>query len=95
MPSKIVVTTSPTIVSAARERQMLSIQNQSAGDVYLAWDSTASAVTVDSGASPGMKLVNGASFTFIAEAKFPVSSMSGAIYAVVASGTSNLSVQEQ
>lgn len=85
MPSaKVSIPTgsTPTLISAARERQMLVFQNQGTADVYVAWDKTASAVTIDTGSYPGLKLAPGETFGFSADVKFPVSAFSGAVYGV-------------
>lgn len=55
MISKTNVTTSPTIISAARERDWLMIQNQSDTPVFLSFDGS-SDLTTDTGAKPGIRL---------------------------------------
>jgi len=94
MPSKVTVSTTATLISAAKDRQLLVVQNQGATDLFLAFDQTASSVTVDSGSFPGMKLAAGNTFTFLAEAKHPIPAISGAVYGVVSSGTTTVSLQE-
>lgn len=85
MPSaKVSIPTgsTPTLISAARERQSFVFQNQGTAPVYVAWDKTASAVTIDTGGFPGLKLEAGESFGFSADVKHPVPAFSGAIYGV-------------
>lgn len=55
MITKVNVTTSATLVSDARERSWLMVQNQSDTTVFLSFDGSAD-VTIDSGAKPGIKL---------------------------------------
>lgn len=55
MISKIEVATTATLVSAAKERTWLMLQNQSDTPIFLSFDGTAS-VTIDSGGSPGIRL---------------------------------------
>lgn len=95
MPTKVNVTTSATLVSAARQRQFIAIQNQSDTDIFIAWDATASTVTLDSGAAPGFKLPAGGSLILSTELRHPVLAFSNAIHAIHG-GTGNkaLSIQE-
>jgi hypothetical protein len=97
MPTKIAVVTgaTPTLVSAARERQLLVVQNQGSVDVFIGFDRTASSVTVDTGSFPGQRISPGETFGFAADVVHPVQAFSGGIYAVHGSGsTQNLSLQE-
>ena len=97
MPTKISVPTgsTPTLVAAAKERQFIAIQNQGTADVFLAWDLTASSVTIDTGTYPGYKLTANAGIILSADIKHPVAAFSGAIYAVHGNAsTQTISVQE-
>lgn len=95
MPSKVAITSSPTLVSAARERQFLALQNQSDVTMYVAMDKTAASVTIDTGSYPGLKLEPGASLILTTEIRHPILAFSGPIYAVVASGSNKyLAIQE-
>lgn len=55
MITKNLVTTAATLISDARERQWLMIQNQSDTSVFLSFDGS-SDITTDSGAKPGIRL---------------------------------------
>lgn len=94
MPTKVNVTTSATLVSAAKQRQFIAIQNQSDTSIYLAWDDTAVGVTVDSGAAPGFRIDAGDSLILSADVRHPVLAFSGAIYAIHG-GTGNKAVSVQ
>jgi hypothetical protein len=62
MISKIAIGSTATLVSAAKERNWLMLQNQSDVAVFLSFDGT-TAVTTDSGASPGIRLAPWESIT--------------------------------
>jgi hypothetical protein len=55
MISKIEVQTTATLVSGAKERNWLMLQNQSDTPIFLSFEGTAT-VTIDSGGSPGIRL---------------------------------------
>jgi len=93
MISKIAVATTATLVSAAKERQGLMIQNQSDTPIFLAFDGT-DTVTTDSGATPGIRL---ASYETILSTDIAgrFSGNNAAIYAIHGgAGTKNLAVHE-
>lgn len=55
MITKVNVTTSPTLISAAQERNWLMLQNQSDTAIFLSFEGSAD-LTIDSGAKPGIRL---------------------------------------
>ena len=93
MISQIAVATTATLVSAAKERQWMMIQNQSDTAVFLSFDGTAT-VTTDAGATPGIRL---APFETILSTDIAgrFSGNNAAIYAIHGgAGTKNLAVHE-
>jgi hypothetical protein len=64
MITKINVTTSATLVSAARKRRFFALQNQSDVDIFVAFTPDADEVTGAAGAKPGLKLEPGEPLLF-------------------------------
>lgn len=60
MITKTAVATTVTTVSAARDRYSFVLQNQSDTDIYFSYDGNDP--TLDSGASPGIKIAAGGHF---------------------------------
>ena len=93
MISKLAVAATATLVSAAKERQWLMIQNQSDTPIFLSFDGT-DTVTTDAGATPGIRL---APFDTILSTDI-AGRFSGNNYAIYAihggTGTKNLAVHE-
>lgn len=93
MISKLAVAATATLVSAAKERQWLMIQNQSDTPIFLSFDGT-DTVTTDAGATPGIRL---APFDTILSTDIAgrFSGNNAAIYAIHGgAGTKNLAVHE-
>lgn len=79
--SKVTVNTTATLLFAASAtRKVMTIQNQGANPI---WISGTTAVTIDSGASPGIKLDPGDSFEW---------TNTGACYAIASPGSSEVSL---
>ena len=74
------VTTSAQLASASRERRALCLRNPSDTDIFYSLDGTA-AVTVDGGASPGVKLLAGTAHT-LTRPTIGENFLNGAIYAI-------------
>lgn len=64
MITKVNVTTSATLISAARKRRFFALQNQSDVDIFVAFTSEADQVTGAAGAKPGLKLAPGEPLLF-------------------------------
>lgn len=93
MISKIAVATTATLVSAAKERQWLMVQNQSDTPIFLSFDGTAG-VTIDTGAAPGIRLAPYESI-MSTDVAGRFSGNNFAIYAIHGgTGTKNLAVHE-
>jgi len=89
MITKVAVATTATLCLAAVNKRWMMIQNQSDTDIYVAFDGT-TAVTLDSGASPGMKLAAGASIA-ITDDHHRGAPLADAVYAIHGStGTKSL-----
>lgn len=89
----VTVTTAITEVSANRDRRSILLQNQSAStDIFLKFVDTGDTLT----ATAGYKLAAGQSITLDGVAGNPMSRTMWIypIYAIVASGTATLHVQE-
>lgn len=86
---KVAVATTATLCLAATNKRWMIIQNQSDTDIYFSAEGTAG-VTLDAGASPGIKLAAGASIA-ITDDHHRGAPLLDAIYAIHGStGTKSL-----
>lgn len=91
--SKIDVATTATVVSAAKpNRHWFVLQNQSDADIYVSFDGTTP--TLNSGASPGLKIAAGETFGFGGELPSPRPPVTAAITAITETGTKTLVIHE-